>query len=331
MAPWRLVRELQRQNQLPYSASRLRVTEGIEAKSQVNVKLWQSFKYTQTIISRDKSWSCGNKSVFFLFLSQSSQFTKTKMSLHWTLIAGFLYCEIATLFLLLLPFISTRVRILSWSQSRARWLAHILFTDMEQDFQIQIPQGLGESADLLLLRFGGHPGPLLLGYGLQTGIHSHWSIYLYEFQWQMPFEKWESTAMNKRLWRAPPMVATWMPKCRCIWDSSELNVTFTSLVSLSFSALSSNAWWVIPLAHKTAVIPNIVIIDLHTSFPLQVALISTNATLDAERSAAMKQAKSASLAAETLMDGGSKSGSGGDRSKELEKELRETKEGIAQY
>lgn len=31
------------------------------------------------------------------------------MSLYWTLIAGFLYAEIALLFLLILPFISTRM------------------------------------------------------------------------------------------------------------------------------------------------------------------------------------------------------------------------------
>lgn len=31
------------------------------------------------------------------------------MSIHWTIIAGFLYAEIATLFLLLLPFVSTRM------------------------------------------------------------------------------------------------------------------------------------------------------------------------------------------------------------------------------
>ncbi len=55
-----------------------------------------------------------------------------------------------------------------------------------------------------------------------------------------------------------------------------------------------------------------------------VGLISTSATLEAEKEAAMKQAASASRAAETLMD----SGDGDSKQvKELQKELKDTKDG----
>ena len=56
-----------------------------------------------------------------------------------------------------------------------------------------------------------------------------------------------------------------------------------------------------------------------------VSLISVAATLEAEKEAAMNQAKSASRAAETLMD----SGNGGDSKvvKELETKLKEKEDG----
>ena len=56
-----------------------------------------------------------------------------------------------------------------------------------------------------------------------------------------------------------------------------------------------------------------------------MSLISVAATLEAEKEAAMNQAKSASRAAETLMD----SGSGGDSKvvKELETKLKEKEDG----
>ncbi len=60
-----------------------------------------------------------------------------------------------------------------------------------------------------------------------------------------------------------------------------------------------------------------------------VALISSQATLEAEKEAAMKQAASASRAAEALLDSGAKptnKSASGD-TKDLEKELVETREG----
>lgn len=58
-----------------------------------------------------------------------------------------------------------------------------------------------------------------------------------------------------------------------------------------------------------------------------VSLISANATLEAEREAAMKQAASASRAAETLMNTGSAAPEDKDV-KEMEKKLKEAQEGI---
>ena len=55
-----------------------------------------------------------------------------------------------------------------------------------------------------------------------------------------------------------------------------------------------------------------------------VSLISVSATLEAEREAAMKQAQSASRAAETLMD----SGAGGKADSEAEKKLKAKDEGL---
>ena len=73
-----------------------------------------------------------------------------------------------------------------------------------------------------------------------------------------------------------------------------------------------------------------IIIDLCLFFPSvirrMVSLLSTNATLEAEREAAMKQAASASRAAETLMNNGSISPE--DKNvEEMEKKLKEAQEG----
>ena len=44
-----------------------------------------------------------------MILNYFSEAHKTvRMSIHWTLIAGFLYAEIGVILLLLVPFISTR-------------------------------------------------------------------------------------------------------------------------------------------------------------------------------------------------------------------------------
>ena len=56
-----------------------------------------------------------------------------------------------------------------------------------------------------------------------------------------------------------------------------------------------------------------------------VSLIATSATLEAEREAAMKQAQSASRAAETLMS--SNDDAGKSREKELEKKVKAAEEG----
>ena len=56
-----------------------------------------------------------------------------------------------------------------------------------------------------------------------------------------------------------------------------------------------------------------------------VSLIATNAMLEAEREAAMKQAQSASRAAETLMAGDTVKAS--DKEKELEKKLKAAEAG----
>ncbi len=56
-------------------------------------------------------------------------------------------------------------------------------------------------------------------------------------------------------------------------------------------------------------------------------MISNNATLEAEREAAMKQAQSASRAAESLMDAGD-AGKASDREKELEKKVKEAEAGM---
>jgi len=57
-----------------------------------------------------------------------------------------------------------------------------------------------------------------------------------------------------------------------------------------------------------------------------VSLIATNATLEAEREAAMKQAQSASRAAESLMDAGD-SKKASEKEKELEKKVKSAEEG----
>ena len=58
-----------------------------------------------------------------------------------------------------------------------------------------------------------------------------------------------------------------------------------------------------------------------------VSLIATSATLEAEREAAMKQAQSASRAAETLMSSNDDAGKSSGREKELEKKVKAAEEG----
>jgi hypothetical protein len=70
------------------------------------------------------------------------------MSIHWTLIAGFLYAEIGIILLLLVPFISTRYHLVCVCE----YQHHYLFQDVEQGLQVKVLEKFGESTNLLLLR-----------------------------------------------------------------------------------------------------------------------------------------------------------------------------------
>jgi len=172
------------------------------------------------------------------------------MSLHWTLIAGFLYAEIATVLLLLLPFISNK----RWSQLfKSRFLRgienqliyyfYILFAILVLFFLDAIREMNKYSDDKI------------------GGDHAHGQHLDAQMQNHM------------RLFRAQ----------RNFYISG-----FALFLSLVIKKL--------------------------------VALMTQCATLEVEKEAAMKQAQSASRAAESLMSGGDASGKS---DAELEKKLNE--------
>jgi len=178
------------------------------------------------------------------------------MSLHWTLIAGFLYGEIALLLILLLPFISNR----TWNKF----------------FRSKFLKGLGNQtvyyfyvlvAILVLFFLDAIREMRKYSDEQQAAEHNHGASHL-DAQMQM----------HMRLFRAQ----------RNFYISG-----FALFLCLVIRRLT--------------------------------ALISSNATAEVEREAAMKQAASASRAAESLLDSGSAAPENKDV-KAMEKELKETKE-----
>jgi len=174
------------------------------------------------------------------------------MSLHWTIIAGFLYAEIAAILLLLLPFLSNK----TWNKLfRSRFFAGL---------QGQLIYYFYVLVAILILFFLDAIREMrkYSDENVATDGHSHGAHLDTQMQ------------MHMRLFRAQ----------RNFYISG-----FALFLCLVIRRL--------------------------------VSLISVAATLEAEKEAAMNQAKSASRAAETLMD----SGSGGDSKavKELETKLKE--------
>jgi B-cell receptor-associated protein 31 len=173
------------------------------------------------------------------------------MSLHWTLIAGFLYAEIATILVLLIPFVSNR----AWNKL----------------FKSSFLKGLGNQtiyyfyvlvAILVLFFLDAIREMRKYSDESVTDLHSHGAHLDSQMQ------------MHMRLFRAQ----------RNFYISG-----FALFLCLVIRRL--------------------------------VGLIMTSASLEAEREAAMKQATSASRAAETLMDAGA-AGGDGQAVKELEQKLK---------
>jgi len=174
------------------------------------------------------------------------------MSLHWTIIAGFLYAEIAAILLLLLPFLSNK----TWNKLfRSRFFAGL---------QGQLIYYFYVLVAILILFFLDAIREMrkYSDENVATDGHSHGAHLDTQMQ------------MHMRLFRAQ----------RNFYISG-----FALFLCLVIRRL--------------------------------VSLISVAATLEAEKEAAMNQAKSASRAAESLMD----SGNGGDSKavKELETKLKE--------
>lgn len=180
------------------------------------------------------------------------------MSLHWTIIAGFLYGEIATLLLLLLPFLSNRTwnklfksRFLQGLGVQTIYYFYVLVAILVLFFLDAIREMRKYSDDTATTDGHGH------GAHLDTQMQMH-----------------------MRLFRAQ----------RNFYISG-----FSLFLSLVIRRI--------------------------------VGLIQSNAALEAEREAAMKQAASASRAAESLMDAGAEGDS--KAVKEMEKQLKEAKDELA--
>lgn len=176
------------------------------------------------------------------------------MSLHWTLIAGFLYAEIAVILILLIPFISAK----TWNKLfKSRFLKG-LENQLIYYFYVLV-------AILVLFFLDALREMRKYSDENHASEHSHGGTHL-DAQMQM----------QMRLFRAQ----------RNFYISG-----FALFLCLVIKKL--------------------------------VSLLSKNATLDAEKEAAMKQATAASRAAESLIDGADL---GGKKDSELEKELKEARE-----
>ena len=112
------------------------------------------------------------------------------MSLHWTIIAGFLYAEIAAILLLLLPFLSNK----TWNKLfRSRFLLGL---------QGQLIYYFYVLVAILILFF--------LGKYFQQYV-----CLVNEGRLQMLFERCESTAMRMLPRTATAMEPTSILRCRC--------------------------------------------------------------------------------------------------------------------
>lgn len=179
------------------------------------------------------------------------------MSLHWTLIAGFLYAEIGALLLLLLPFVSAKAwnklfksKVLKGIENQFIYYFYVLvtililfFLDAIREMRKYSDEQMGEE-------------------------HSHGSSHL-DMQMQT----------HMRLFRAQ----------RNFYISG-----FSLFLSLVIRRM--------------------------------IGLLSSNATLQAEHEAAMKQAQSAARAAEAMMAGGDASSDGSDAKKLADKLEKSEKE-----
>jgi len=174
------------------------------------------------------------------------------MSLHWTIIAGFLYAEIGTIMLLLLPFFSNK----TWSKVfKSRFLKG-LENQLIYYFYVLVA---------ILVLFFLDAIREMRKYGDEDHSHSHTpSTNHLDVQMQS----------HMRLFRA---------------QRNFYIAGFALFLCLVIKRL--------------------------------VGLISGNATLQAEKEAAMKQAESASRAAETLMSASAPPGDDSDEVKELKEKL----------
>jgi B-cell receptor-associated protein 31 len=183
------------------------------------------------------------------------------MSLHWTLIAGFLYAEIVFILLLLIPFVSNvrwnrlfKSRFLKGLENQLIYYFYIVVAILVLFFLDAVREMRKYSDESMATEGHGHGGHL-------------------DAQMQM----------QMRLFRAQ----------RNFYISG-----FALFLCLVIRRL--------------------------------VGLIAVSATLEAEKEAAMRQAASASRAAESLMDGGDASGKGDAKNiKEMEKELKQAKEELS--
>eukprot|EP00095_Tigriopus_kingsejongensis_P008310 maker-scaffold871_size86487-snap-gene-0.30 protein:Tk08310 transcript:maker-scaffold871_size86487-snap-gene-0.30-mRNA-1 annotation:"b-cell receptor-associated protein 31" len=176
------------------------------------------------------------------------------MSLHWTLIAGFLYAEIAVIILLLIPFISPR----SWNKLfKSRFLKG-LENQLIYYFYVLVA--------ILILFFLDALREMKKYSDEGAQVEGHHTVTHLDAQMQQ----------HMRLFRAQ----------RNFYISG-----FALFLCLVIKKM--------------------------------VALLSQNAYLEAEREAAMRQATSASKAAESLMDAGTKKGDS-----TLEKKLKETEQDL---
>lgn len=178
-----------------------------------------------------------------------------RMSIHWTLIAGFLYAEIGTILLLLVPFISTKMwnkvfksRFLRGLESQLIYYFYVLVAILILFFLDAIREMQKYSAEETQLK----------------------TVGMSHLDTQMQ--------MHMRLFRA---------------QRNFYIAGFALFLCLVIKRL--------------------------------VGLISANAGLQAEKEAAMKQAESASRAAEMFMKDGGSAGEGGDV-KDLKAELEKAKQ-----
>ena len=120
------------------------------------------------------------------------------MSLHWTIIAGFLYAEIAAILLLLLPFLSNK----TWNKLfRSRFFAGL---------QGQLIYYFYVLVAILILFFLGKyfQQYVCLVNSIVHGMTN-------EGRLQMLFERCESTAMRMLPRTATAMEPTSILRCRC--------------------------------------------------------------------------------------------------------------------